>query len=94
MTTYKKNDRRQWRHTLKRLQWRINYALAFLAMLAAILVQPATANAAPACPSGRPGPQGECVQRIGPATVCAWPFVLVKVGRVTYCTRQTTEATQ
>ena len=94
MTTYKKNDRRQWRHTLKRLQWRINYALAFLSMLAAILVQPSTANAAPACPSGRPGPQGECVQRIDAATVCAWPFLLVKVGRVTYCTRQTTEATQ
>ena len=45
MTTYKKNDRRQWRHTLKRLQWRINYALALLALLAAILVQPAPASA-------------------------------------------------
>lgn len=45
MTTYKKNDRRRWRHVLKRLQWRINYALALLALLAAILVQPAPASA-------------------------------------------------
>ena len=69
------------------------WAIAAVMALSALL-QPATANAAPACPSGRPGPQGECVQRIDALTVCAWPFVLVKVGRVTYCTRQATEEGQ
>ncbi len=69
--------------------WAIAAVMAFSA-----LVQPAPASAAPACPSGRPGPQGECVQRIDPVTVCAWPFALVRVGRVTLCARQTAGTAQ
>lgn len=72
MTTYKKNDRRQWRHTLKRLQWRINYVLALLALLAAILVQPATANAAPRCPGGDATPAG-CIYVVR-GRPAVWPI--------------------
>lgn len=51
MTTYKKTERRQWRRALKRFQWRINYLLALVLVLVALL--PAAVQAQ-ACPTGYP----------------------------------------
>ena len=57
-----------------------------LALLAAILVQPATANAAPRCPNGGTWTPNGCVYEPAGMT-CAWPFRLVKVGKVVMCVK-------
>lgn len=80
MTTYKKAERRQWRHALKRFQWRINYALAMLAFLATILVQPAPVSAR-SCDAGwRPIANG--CRLIGGSTVACNPGYQGQFSRV------------
>jgi hypothetical protein len=54
------------------------------------LVTPQTASAAPRCPGGIWTPNG-CVYEPAGMT-CAWPFRLVKVGKVALCIRQAGEA--
>lgn len=76
MTTYKKAERRQWRHALKRFQWRINYALALLAMVAAILVQPAPVSASPRCPGGQANGYGQCSYRVDRNSNGYWPMLV------------------
>ena len=51
MTTYSHRERRQWRHQLRRLQWRINLLLSVLVLLLVML--PAAASAG-SCPPGYP----------------------------------------
>lgn len=64
---------------------RIILTLALLATLAA----PAVANAAPHCPGGIWTPNSCIYQPDG--MTCAWPFRLVKVGKVALCIRQAGE---
>lgn len=76
MTTYNKTERRQWRHALKRFQWRINYVLALLALLAAILVQTTVASAAPRCPGGQANGYGQCAYRVDRYSNGYWPMLI------------------
>lgn len=78
MTTYNRSDRRHWRHTLRRVAWRVNLLLAAL-VLAVLLASTGSASAAPACPSGDATPYG-CgyIVRGRPAV---WPVVWPGVGR-------------
>lgn len=90
MTTYNRSERLTWRSRCRRWRWMVNAMLAVLvlAVLLASAGLASVATAAPACPGGvRPGPGGECVARIDRNTVCAWPMVLVRIGRTTYCVR-------
>ena len=69
MTTYSHRERRQWRHQLRRLQWRINLLLSVLVLLLVLL--PSVASAAPRCPGGDWTPQG-CVHTVK-KRVAVWP---------------------
>lgn len=88
MTTYNRSDRRHWRHTLRRVAWRVNLLLAVLAL--ALVVASTPARAAPRCPGGTATPQG-CIYQPDPLTVCAWPARLVRLGKVAVCIRQAAE---
>jgi len=91
MTTYNRSDRQRLRYRLRRWQRVINAMLALAVVLAILLAFAPVAQAAPRCPNGgTPTPQG-CIYQPDPRTVCAWPFRIVQVGRVTMCVRQAGE---
>lgn len=50
------------------------------------LVTPQTASAAPRCPNGGTWTPNGCVYEPAGMT-CAWPFRLVKVGKVALCVK-------
>lgn len=86
-----KSQRLSWRARCRRWQRTINAFLALAVVLAILLAVAPVAQAAPRCPNGgTPTPQG-CIYQPDPRTVCAWPFRIVKVGRVTLCVRQAGE---
>lgn len=83
MTTYNRSERQRLHYRLRRWQRLINYLLAVL-VVAVLLAAPGSASvasAAPRCPGN-----GQCVGQPG-GMVCAWPFVLVRVGTVAVCSR-------
>ena len=81
MTTYNRSDRRHWRHTLRRVAWRVNLLLAVLA-LAVLLASTGSASAAPRCPGGTATPRGchyvwrglDCYWQPGRLAVCIAPL--------------------
>ena len=90
MTTYSRNDRYSWRRYARRLMWRINYLLAAMAVAVLLLATAGPATAAPRCPGGTATPRG-CVYQPDPATVCAWPARIVRIGQVVLCVRTAPE---
>lgn len=55
-------------------------------MLFVTMVTPNAAHAAPRCPNGGTATPHGCTYEL-PGMTCAWPFRLVKVGKVALCVK-------
>lgn len=84
MSKQTKTERYQWRRRAVRICRFVNALLAALVLAAVML--PGVASAAPRCPGGTATPRG-CIYQPDPATVCAWPWRVVRVGKVALCVR-------
>ena len=89
MTAQSRSNRYAWRRRTRRLMSFINALLAMA--MAAVLVLPGVASAAPRCPgSGEPDGRGRCAYQLRRET-CAWPARIVRIGSVAYCWRPAPE---